>query len=88
MLIIELFFLKECLTFATPSGEVKQFVNIEKATISREAMGEGATFDRIVIFKGDSLPKSMNSVEDNYKHFEESLDIYNKMALYLEKIRS
>lgn len=79
--------LKECLTFATPNGDVKQFVNIEEATISNEAMGEGTTFDRIVIFKGDSFPKSMNSLEDNYKHFEESISIYNDMALYLESLK-
>lgn len=78
--------LKECLTFATPGGLVKQFVNIEKATISESAMGSGTTFDRIVIFKGDNLPKSMNSEEKNYKHFEESLIIYDKMAKYLEGI--
>lgn len=78
--------LKECLTFATPNGKVKQFVNLEKATISKEAMGKGTTFDRIVIFEGDKLPKSMNSEEKNYKHFEESLVIYDKMAKYLEGI--
>lgn len=27
--------LKECLTFATPDGQVKQFVNLEKATIAK-----------------------------------------------------
>lgn len=47
-------------------------------------MGEGTIFDRIVIFKGDKLPKSMNSEEKNYEHFEESLVIYDKMAKYLE----
>ena len=78
--------LKECLTFATPKGKVKQFVNLEKATISREAMGKGTTFDKIVIFEGDKLPKSMNSEEQNYKHFEETLVIYDKMAKYLERI--
>lgn len=78
-------YLKECLTFATPNGNIKQFLNIEKATISKKAMGSGTTFDRIVIFKGDSLPKSMNSEEKNYKHFEENLIIYDKMAKYLER---
>lgn len=78
--------LKECLTFATPDGKIKQFVNVEKAVISKYAMGDGTTFDRIVIFEGDSLPKSMNSEEENYKHFEESLIIYDKMAKYLEKL--
>lgn len=77
--------LKECLTFATPSGLIKQFVNIEKATISKKAMGTGTTFDRIVIFNGDKLPKSMNSEEKNYKHFEETLVIYDNMAKYLER---
>lgn len=78
--------LKECLTFATPNGSIKQFVNEEEATIAKEALGEGTTFDRIVIFKGDKLPKSMNSEEDNYKHFEETLVIYRKMAKYLEGV--
>lgn len=80
--------LKECLTFATPNGKIKQFVNIEKATISKEAMGTGTTFDRIVIFDGDKFPKSMNSEEKNYKHFEETLIIYDKMAKYLERIET
>ncbi len=78
--------LKECLTFASPDGRVKQFVNVEKATISEYAMGSGTTFDRIVIFEGDSLPKSMNSEEENYKHFEENLIIYDEMAKYLERL--
>ena len=78
--------LKECLTFATPSGKTKQFINEEVATISTKVFGEGTTFDKIVIFKGDKLPKSMNTEEDNYAHFEETLIIYNKMANYLEKI--
>lgn len=79
--------LKECLTFATPEGKAKQYVNLEKVTISKKAMGKGTTFDRIVIFEGDKLPKSMNSEEENYKHFEKSLVIYDKMAKYLEKMK-
>lgn len=78
--------LKECLTFATPNGFIKQFVNEEEATIAKEALGKGTTFDRIVIFKGDKLSKSMNSEEENYKHFEETLIIYRKMAKYLEGV--
>lgn len=78
--------LKECLTFATPSGKTKQFINEEVATIATKAYGEGTTFDRIVIFKGDKLPKSMNTDEENYKHFEEKLIIYDKMAKYLERV--
>ena len=78
--------LKECLTFASPTGEIKQFINEEIATISTKAYGEGTTFDRIVVFKGDKLPKSMNTDEMNYKHFEETLVIYDKMAKYLEGV--
>ena len=76
--------LKECLTFATPDGEYIQFVSIEKASISKISMGSGTTFDRIVIFDGYDKPKSMNSEEENLKHFEKQLDIYDKMAKYLE----
>lgn len=76
--------LKECLTFATPNGYVKQFVNEEVATIYDKVMGDGTTFDRIVVFEGQKLPKAMNSEEENYKHFEESLVIYDKMAKFLE----
>ena len=47
-------------------------------------MGSGTTFDRIVIFDGQDKPKSMNSEEENLKHFEKQLDIYDKMAKYLE----
>lgn len=78
--------LKECLTFATPNGEIKQFVSEEKATIAKQALGEGKTFDRIVIFDGDKLPKSMNSDEKNYQHFEKTLVIYHEMARYLEEV--
>lgn len=78
--------LKECLTFATPNGLVKQFVNEEKATIAKKVFGKGTTFDRIVILKGDKLPKSMNNEEKNYQHFEETLVIYDKMAKYLEGV--
>lgn len=76
--------LKECLTFATPNGECIQFVSVEKAGISKISMGSGTTFDRIVIFEGQDKPKSMNSEEENIKHFEKQLDIYDKMAKYLE----
>jgi len=78
--------LKECLTFTCPNKETKQFVNIEEATISLKAEGEGTTFDRIVIFKGENHPKSLNTVEQNYKHFEETLKIYDEMAKYIEEI--
>jgi len=49
-------------------------------------MGDGSAFDRIVIFENDELPKSMNSEEKNFKHFEESLVLYDQMAKYLEGI--
>lgn len=75
--------LKECLTYATPDGKVKQLESVEIATLAVQAMGEGSTFDRIVIFKGDELPKSMNSKEKNLKHFEKQLAIYDDMAKYL-----
>jgi len=77
--------LKECLTYATPSGEFKQFINVEKATISEVAMGDGSTFDKIVIFEGDDKPKSMNSEEKNFAHFKETLVVYDQMAKYIER---
>ena len=79
-------FLKECLTFATPTGKIKQFVNVEEATISTVAMGEGTTFDKIIIFKGDINPKSMNSEIENFNHFKDTLIIYDNMAKYLEGV--
>ena len=79
--------LKECLTFASPGKETKQFVNIEEATISEKEYGNGTTFDKIVIFKGQDLPKSMNTDEENYKHFEDSLVIYDYMARYIQECR-
>ena len=77
-------YLKECLTFATPDGKIKQFLQTEKATIYKEAMGNGSTFDKIVVFDGEDLPKSMNTEEKNLKHFESQLKIYDEMAKYLE----
>lgn len=77
-------YLKECLTFATPDGKTKQFLHTEKATIYKEAMGNGSTFDNIIVFEGDDLPKSMNTEEKNLKHFESQLKIYDEMAEYLE----
>ena len=79
-------YLKECLTFACPGSETKQFINVEKATLSEKAYGEGTTFDRIVIFDGQKLPKSMNSSEDNFKHFESNLIIYDEAAKYIMEI--
>ena len=76
--------LKECLTYASKDGKIKQFINEEEATISNKPYGIGTTFDKIVIFKEDTLPKSMKTEEENYKHFEKTLTIYNKMAEYLE----
>lgn len=76
-------YLKECLTFATPDGKTKQFLNIEKASLSTVSMGKGSSFDQIVIFEGDELPKSMNSEEKNQAHFIESLKIYDEMAKFL-----
>lgn len=79
-------YLKECLTFASPDGKTKQFVNIEKASLSEVAMGEGTTFDRIVVFDGETKPKSLNTEEENYAHFEKTLTIYYDMAKYLESL--
>ena len=70
--------LKECLTYAKPNGEIKQFVNIEKCNIALKAYGDGSSFDRIVIFEEDKYPKSMNSEDDNLSHFKKQLIIYNK----------
>ena len=78
-------YLKECLTFATPDEKIKQFTSIEKATIYLEALGNGSTFDKIVVFEGDELPKAMNSEEKNYEHFEVQLKIYDVMAKYIKE---
>lgn len=78
--------LKECLTYAEPNGKYKQFINEEEATIALKAEGDGTTFDRIVIFNGEDHPKSLNSDEVNYKHFEDTLIIYDSAAKYIEEI--
>mgnify|MGYP000009464937 FL=1 len=78
--------LKECLTYASKDGKIKQFINEEEATLSNKPYGSGTTFDKIVILKEDALPKSMNKDEKNYRHFEKTLTIYNKMAEYLENL--
>ena len=78
-------YLKECLSFATPKGKIKQFTNVEKATIYFKAMGNGSTFDKIVVFEEDKLPKSTNSEEKNFEHFKNQLQIYDEMAKYLER---
>ena len=79
--------LKECLTYATPTGETKQFVNEEKASIALKAYGTGSTFDRIVIFEGQELPKSMNTDEENLEQYKKSLKIYEDMAEYLKNVK-
>ena len=79
-------FLKECLTYATPTGEIKQFINEEKASIALNVYGTGSAFDRIVIFEGQEMPKSMNSDEENLEHFKKSLKIYEDMAEYLKNL--
>lgn len=78
--------LKECLTFAAPNKETKQFINIEEATLSLTAEGEGSSFDRIVVFKGENHPKSLNTEEENYRHFEATLEIYDEAAKYIEGV--
>ena len=75
--------LKECLTYADEDGKVKQFISVEEATISTKSMGKGSTFDKIVILQGDKLPKAMNTEEENLKHFEKQLVIYDAMAKFL-----
>lgn len=76
-------YLKECLTFATPDGKTKQFLNTEKASLSTISIGEGSSFDKIVIFEEDELPKSMNSKAKNQTHFIKNLKIYDEMAKFL-----
>lgn len=80
-------YLKESLTYKNPKGEIKQFTNIEKATISEEAMGEGSTFDKIVIFENSKYPKSMNTKQENHEHFVKTLKIYEEMAKYIEELK-
>lgn len=78
--------LRECLTYAAPDGKIKQFLSEELATISDKVYGEGSTFDRIVIFDGQELPKSMNTPEENFEHFKKTLIIYEQMADYIESL--
>lgn len=80
-------FLKECLTYATPDGKIKQFVNEEVARVSDKAYGEGSSFDRIVILDGQELPKSMNTPEKNFEHFKKSLVIYDQIADYINNLK-
>lgn len=75
--------LKECLTYTTQTGEIKQFINEEKATIALNAYSTGSAFDRIVVFERQVLPKSMN-IEENLEYFKRSLKIYEDMAEYLK----
>ena len=75
--------LKECLTYAEPNGFTKEFVNIETATIGFKEEGNGSTFDKIIIFEGQNHPKSLNSEEENHKHFEKTLVIYDECANYI-----
>ena len=78
--------LKECLTYATPEGKTKQFINEKNAKLCREPFGKGSTFDKIVIFEGQEYPKSLNSDKENVEHFKKTLKIYEQMADYLCKL--
>lgn len=68
-----------------PRRRSKQFLSIKEATISTEPKGKGSTFDKLVIFKGQTLSKAMNSEEENFKHFKKQLKIYDEVATYLTK---
>ena len=61
----------------------KAIISVEEATISTKSMGKGSTFDKIVILQGDKFPKAMNTEEENLKHFEKQLVIYDELAKYL-----
>lgn len=76
-------YLKECLTYAEPNGFTKEFLNVEEATLSDKETGNGSTFDKILIFKGDNHPKSLNSEKENLKHFKKTLVIYDECAKFL-----
>lgn len=78
--------LRECLTFSCPGFESKQFINEEEAQIAIKAEGEGTTFDKIIILKGQKHSKAVNSEKDNYNHFLKTLHIYHEMAEYLESL--
>ena len=77
--------LKECLTYAEPNGFTKEFVNVEEAKLGLREEGEGSTFDKIVIFDGEDHPKSLNTEEENHKHFTKALVIYDECAKFLTK---
>lgn len=76
-------YLKECLTYAEPNGFIKEFLNVEEATLAYEAAGSGSTFDKIVIFEEENHPKSLNSEEENFEHFKKTLVIYDECAKFL-----
>ena len=77
--------LKECLTYAHPNGNVKQFVSEEEAHLSKFAMGRGTTFDKIIVLDGFDRPKGIYDYQTNVKHFKDNLTIYDEMAKYLIK---
>lgn len=52
-------YLKECLTYAEPNGFTKEFINVEEATLADKETGNGSTFDKILILKGEKHPKSL-----------------------------
>ena len=52
-------YLKECLTYAESNGFTKEFINVEEATLADKETGNGSTFDKILILKGDNHPKSL-----------------------------
>ena len=62
------------------------FLNEEKTSIALDVYGIGLAFDRIVVFEGQKLPKSMNTDEENLEHFKKNLKIYEYIAEYLEKL--
>lgn len=76
-------YLKECLTYAEPNGFAKEFINVEEATLADKETGNGSTFDKILILKGDNYPKSLNSEKENLKHFKKDLVIYDECAKFL-----
>ena len=76
-------YLKECLTYAEPNGFTKEIINVEEATLATKEAGNGSTFDKILILKGDNHPKSLNSEKENIKHLKKALVIYDECAKFL-----
>lgn len=64
-------------------NNIKQFKYENICTLSEIAMGEGTTFDQIIIFNGYNKPKATLSYEENIEYFKNNLYLYNQFGEFL-----